>query len=228
MKRELLPFYILHSAFCISLSLSATGAAPADLPAAWPEGRYESMIRTSPFALATPVTPVAAPGFASNLYLTGLAKVGDKDFVTIAYRDQQSRFSLLAGEQSADGVALVSVEWSDVVGKSKVTVKKGTEFSTLGFDEATLQKPAQLTPQTPQQMPQMPQLPQTGQPSQRRVVPARTNQPLQQIPGQPNPQIRPGTNVPQRAPVIVPPTAVQPGQANDARRRIRIINSKPE
>lgn len=224
MKRGLLKFCILHSSFCVCLALPARGAASSDLPAAWPEARYEPMIKTSPFALATPVVPVAAPGFASNLYLTGLAKVGDRDFVTIAYRDQQSRFSLYAGEESTDGVTLVSVEWSDVIGKSKVTVKKGTEFSTLGFDEATLQKPALVTPQ-PGQIPQMPQV---GQPMQRPVVPARTNQPLQQIPGQRNPQVAPGTNLQPRQPLIVPPSTLQPGQPNDPRRRIRIINSQPQ
>ncbi len=214
MTRERVQFWVVQLASAALVSMSATAAAPSEIPAAWPEARYESMMKSSPFALATPIAPVAAPGFASNLYLTGLAKIGERDFVTIAYRDQQSRFSLFTGEQSTEGVTLVSVDWQDAVGKSKVTVKKGTEFSTLAFDEATLQKPAQVTPQA-QPLP----VPQLGQPLQRPVIPARTNQPLQPMPG---------TNVPQRAPVIVPPNPIQPGQANDARRRVRIINSKPQ
>src|SRR5205823_3874355 len=92
------------------------------------------------------------------------------------------------------------------VGKSKATVKKGTEFATLEFDQANLQRPMQVTPQNPQpqmqpqpqQLPQRPMMVPGGKPAlQPGNVPQfpqvpRTNQPIQP-----------------RTTVIVPPAGTQ-------------------
>lgn len=142
--------------FCV---FSVRGEKAGDLPVVYPPARYEQMVKKSPFALATPVVAApATPGFATNLYVTGVAKIGNADFVSISTRDQQSRFSLLAGESSSEGISLVSVEWSDQIGKSRVTVKKGTEFAVLEFDQAALvSNPIQVPPQVaPPPMPVQP------------------------------------------------------------------------
>ena len=102
------------------------------------------MIDKSPFSVATPIAapagPVAppAPSFTQDLYVVGLAKLGSKDFVSIASKDQTQRFSLLLGEQGPDGITVASIARDPGLAKSKVTLKKGTEFGTIGFDETAL------------------------------------------------------------------------------------------
>ena len=181
----------------------ASETASKDFPPAWPVSRYEKMMARSPFALATAVAPPAAPGFAANLYVTGLAKLDSRDFVSISSRDLQTKFSLLSGETSADGITVISVQWSDDVGKSKVTVRKGSETAVIGFDEMAMKNPGPGGP-APQQPPQFPQRP--------AVIP-QIPRPVQQTFTQP-----------QTTPYIAQPPG---GQTQDSRRRIRIINSKP-
>jgi len=185
---------ILAQSLCgFSIRADIQGDIPVPLPAA----RYEQMVKKSPFALATPVVPVAAtPGYAANLYVTGIAKIGNADFVSISSRDQQSKFSLLSGEVGADDISLVSVEWSEQIGKSKVTIKKGAEFAVLEFDQAAMQAQVQAVgvPMPPMPLPQG-QIPPPGM--GRRVVLPNA------IPGMPG----------------------QPGMG--PRQRVRIINNKP-
>jgi hypothetical protein len=189
----------------------------SEIPAGWPPSRYEKMSAKSPFAPATPVVAApVTPGFAANLYVTGVAKIGDQDYVSIASRDaQQPRFSLLTGETSSspEGITMLSVEWSDQIGKSKVNIKKGNESAVLEFDQATLQSSAvQVSPQMPQQIQRGGGAMPPGQPGgmqmdsngQRRII----------LPNQPG--MPPGTQNP-------PMPA-----GSDTRRRIRIINSKPQ
>ena len=162
---------------------------------AWPINRYDKLIRKSPFAPPSVAPVVAAvPGFAANLYLSGLAKIGDRDFVSISSRDQAVKWSLFAGESNVDGIQLVSVQWADAVGKSKVTVKKGTEFAVLEYDQALLQKPVTMTPQ-PINIAQPP----------RPNIPGQPGQPMHPVSlphpgfsGQPNPAVQ----------------IIQPNQAN--------------
>ena len=187
-------------------AFSVRAEIQGDIPAGFPPARYEQMVKKSPFALATPVaTAAAAPGYAANLYVTGIAKIGTADFVSISSRDQQSKFSLLSGETGKDDITLVSVEWSDQIGKSKVTIKKGAEFAVLEFDQAALQTPMQAAGQGPQLpgQPAMPQLPQMGggggPGNGRRII-------LPQPNGGP----------------------VQPGMPGAPRQRMRLINSKPQ
>jgi hypothetical protein len=155
------------------------GVAPDPLPIT----RYEKMINKSFFAPATPMAPAAAPSFAANLYVCSVAKIADKDFVTIAKQgDPQSKFSLYGNDQSDAGIQLVSVEWSDQIGKTKVTIKKGAEFGVLEFDQATLQRPVQVTPQPGPIAP--------GLPPQRPIITRQPNQFAQPIP-QPGAQTEP-------------------------------------
>jgi hypothetical protein len=144
------------------------------------------------------VAPPATPSFAASLYVSGIAKIGNCDFVTVASRDaSQGKFSLTTGEEGQNGISLVSVQWSDQIGKSKVTIKKGNEFSVLEFDQAALRAPVPVTPS-------MPQLP----------------MPIPPPPG--------GVHQPSGdARVILPAPPNAPG-GGGVRRRIRIINNKPQ
>ena len=124
------------------LSTVSLAGAVELMPTAFSSSRYQSMIDKSPFSLGTPppaaVAPPApaAPTFTQDLYLVGLAKLGNQDFVSIASKDQTQRFSILVGEQGPDGITVASVAREPGLAKSKVTLKKGTEFGTITFDEA--------------------------------------------------------------------------------------------
>jgi hypothetical protein len=98
----------------------------------------------SPFAPATPVAPSAPPGpsFAANWFVTGIARIDDKDFVSIQARDLSTQFSLLGHDpHPGNEVSLVEVQWSPVIGKSTVTLRKGAEIASLEFNEATIRGP---------------------------------------------------------------------------------------
>lgn len=120
----------------------ADGKTPAgDQPTAFSLDRYQGMIDRSPFAVASqgatpPPAAPDAPGFAKDLVLTGVVRLNDGEYVTIASRDQSQRFSLTSGE-TYNGITVASVAWSDAVGKTKVTLKRGSEYGVVAFDEAT-------------------------------------------------------------------------------------------
>jgi len=119
----------------------AAVAVEEAVPTAFPKTRYESVRAHSPFALATveapPVTPQAS--FAANWFVGGIARIGDDDFVTIKSRDLATEFSLFAHEtDSATGVTVASVNWTDVIGKSTVILRKGTETAKLEFNEEVI------------------------------------------------------------------------------------------
>jgi hypothetical protein len=120
--------------------------APATpLPTPFPEARYQQMTAKSPFAVASAsaeATAAPTPGFAAQLYVTGVARVGDKDFVAIKTRDPQEgkpavQF-LEVGGTTEEGIKVESVKWSDETGKSTVDVSKAGERATLAFDEDTI------------------------------------------------------------------------------------------
>jgi len=95
----------------------------------------------SPFALATPAAPAApaGPSFAANWFVTGIARIDDKDFVSVQARDLSTQFSLLGHDpHPGNQVSLVEVQWSPEIGKSTVMLRKGTEIARLEFNEATV------------------------------------------------------------------------------------------
>jgi hypothetical protein len=125
-------------------------SAENPVPSAFPIDRYAPLRASSPFALATFVAPAPAPqaSFAANWFVSGIARIGEDNFVTISSRDLSRQFSLFAGE-SKDGVTLASVNWSDDVGKSTVTLRRGAETAQLEFNEAQVHGPAAPTPAGP-------------------------------------------------------------------------------
>jgi len=121
-------------------------SAQDSMPVGFNKSRYESLQAKSPFALATAAVATPAPqaSFAANWYVSGVARIGDTNFVTIKSRDLSTQFSLY-GDEQFDGVMLASVSWSDTVGKSTVVLRKGTETARLEFNEAQLHAPAPAT-----------------------------------------------------------------------------------
>ncbi|MGB8169566.1 MAG: hypothetical protein WCF18_18845 [Chthoniobacteraceae bacterium] len=215
----------MKSTFLLIASASAAFGASAvesAIPSVFPAERYEAMIAKSPFALATPPAPVAAPpekNFADGWYVSGLAQLDGKDFVTIKSRDLAVQLSLF-GTDPRDGIALQKVEWSPALGKSTVTIVKDGQTAKLEFNQAEMQSPASA-PAPPSMAPGTARSQAVNPPMVRPAVP-RPPQPViqpQQYGGLPNvnPTIpRPNGGVGG----VVAPTP-------DTRRRIRVINNVP-
>ena len=132
---------------CALMGLAASGAAlPAaqPLPTPFPLARYQTMSAKSPFAVATATAAVGAPtpGFASQLYIDGVASVGNSDFVAIKSRDPDKAnvIYIEVGKSTDDGMKVERIHWSTEMGKSTVDVSKGAEKATLAFDEAQMAK----------------------------------------------------------------------------------------
>ena len=196
-----------------ALVASRAWSAEQPIPAALPAERYAPKGEKSPFALATPAAPVVTPqaSFAANWYVSGIARVGDTDFVTIKAKDLSAQFSLFGHEPNlGTGVSVASVDWSDTVGKSTVILQKGTETAKLEFNEAELRSPQSGAPQPP---------------------PLGAN-PAGGIPG-PQPLGMPpqpmGIPRPMNPPVVMPPQSARQfptpaANPNEIHRRVRIIN----
>lgn len=152
----------LQPLLCAALCVATGMVCAAEIPTAFPASRYQTMIDKSPFTLATPAVAPSAPtgpppdSFAKDYYLVGIAKLNNKEFVTIAsHVDQTQRFSLFKGEQGPEGITVASVSWEPGIAKSKVMLKKGTEFGSITFDEAAQAGAAegQAPPMPPQPVP---------------------------------------------------------------------------
>ena len=198
------------------LALLPCSAAAAELavPAQHPLSRYQTMFEKSPFALATAAPPPVVPqaGFAEGWYVSSLSRIFNKDRVTIKSRDLSTQFELFGDEPNrANGdIVLAGVDWSPVVGKSTVTIKKGTEFAKLEFDQQAVQNPVQAQPQMPSV------LNRANQPAgMRATLPARpTNLPVTGA--------QPVTNT---QPVVAPSgnEPVTPPTGTEMRRRVRTV-----
>jgi len=173
MNRKLPPLLVLVSGV-IGLAAWAESTQPSQpLPTPFPEARYQQMSAKSPFAVASATavaTAAPTPGFASQLYIDGVAHVGKKDFVAIKSRDpdQPTVNFLEVGGTSPDGMKVERVQWSEEMGKSTVDVTKNGEKATLIFDEQQMAKNAGAAPAVmpgqPGQPVRLPTMPGQGRP----------------------------------------------------------------
>ena len=113
-----------------------------DLPKPFNFARYQPMMDRSPFAVATAVAPAATPNFAKDLYVANAARAKEGDLVTIASSTDKNFKKYLTTSAPVDGYSITSIEWSDKVGATKVTITKEGQSATLGFNEALLRQPA--------------------------------------------------------------------------------------
>lgn len=206
----------------LALFTAQAFAVDSTVPVAFTAERYEKM--QSPFALATPVVPVAAPqaSFAANWYLTGVGRDEQgNDFITITNQDRSVSFSLSGREVHPEtGVSLASVSWNDGYKKTTADIKKGTETATLVFNQTdVVATPLQL----PGARPGGPGAPAPQTP----VVVRPMGVGGAQVPGSMQPRIalpRP-SGAPVSAPVVQPGQlpGVNPQPAGENRRRVRNI-----
>jgi hypothetical protein len=219
------------------LSLAPAVFASTAVPEPVPLGKYDALIQRSPFAPATAPPAPPAPGFAENLFVNGLARIGSRDIVMVYDQQQATTFTLATGQKNDRGISIASVEWAKKVGNSKVTVRKGDQFAVLQFDTAKLKPsepqgapqaaPGQYNPETQQRLQQ-----QTRPSVPRKQQPRGTSR---SVPMQPGAGIRSqpadaAVNQPRTRPpgfMSPGPNGVLPTQNAPAtpRRRVRIINS---
>ena len=124
--------------------------ADDDLPKRLNFDRYQGMLNRSPFALATSVAvPKETPSIFKDLYVANAAKSREGDMVTIASNADKNFKEYLTTKEPVDGYAIASIEWSDKVGQTKVTISKDGQFATLTFNQALIATPVQNPPPAP-------------------------------------------------------------------------------
>src|SRR5437016_1384281 len=140
--------FMLMSIFAVPGAI--TGRADDVLPPRFNFNRYSAMVDHSPFAIATAVAlPSATADFAKDLYVANAARSPEGDMVTIASSSDQNFKKYLSTRQPVDGYSIASIEWSDRVGATKVTISKDGKFASITFNEELLSQPAPNAPPVP-------------------------------------------------------------------------------
>jgi len=133
MKHSVLPGLILAK-----VGLACVWADDV-LPPRFNFDRYSAMVNRSPFAIATAVAlPSATPDFAKDLYVANAARSPEGDMVTLASSSDPNFKKYLTTREPVDGYNIASIEWSDRVGETKVTISKDGKFATITFNQALL------------------------------------------------------------------------------------------
>jgi len=135
--------YSLTLATIIVIAAATCSQAEDVLPPQYNFDRYSKMMDQSPFAIATAVAaPAATPDFAKDLYIANAARSQDGDLVTLASSADHNFKKYLTTKEPVDGYSVASIEWSDKVGQTKVTISKDGNFATLTFNQALLSQAA--------------------------------------------------------------------------------------
>jgi hypothetical protein len=134
-------------ALVLLLGLPLRMVVADDLPKPFSFARYQAMMDRSPFAVATAMAaPEGTPNFAKDLYVANAARSKEGDLVTIASSTDKNFKKYLTTNAPVDGYSISSIEWSDKVGATKVTIAKDDQFATLSFNEALLHPPTASGP----------------------------------------------------------------------------------
>src|SRR6059058_1140739 len=157
-----------HRIIFMSILASAAISSPLqadDLPTKFAFNRYQVMLDHSPFAVATAVVaPAATPAPCKDLYVANAARSPDGDSVTImSSADKDLKKYLNTMEPPVDGFAIASIEWSDKVGETKVTISKDGQFATLTFNQQLITQPLPYRPAPGVVPPPQPAIPKPGQ-----------------------------------------------------------------
>ena len=131
--------YSITLATIIAIAGAILSQAADVLPPQYNFDRYAKMMDQSPFAIASAVAaPAATPDFAKDLYIANAARSQDGDLVTLASTTDHNFKKYLSTKEPVDGYSIASIEWSDKVGQTKVTISKDGNFATLTFNQALL------------------------------------------------------------------------------------------
>jgi hypothetical protein len=182
------------------------------LPPRFNFDRYTAMVDHSPFAVATAVAlPEATPDFAKDLYVANAAHSPEGDIATIISSSDQNFKKYMTTKEPVDGYSIASIEWSDRVGATKVTISKDGKFATLTFNQALVSQAApQGLPRAGQMRPSVPStpLPAAGQASRNDVHAVI----------QRNSKVA-GASTPDPMPNLEPPQVINPQQQQQQQER---------
>ena len=107
--------------------------------------------------------PEATPDFSKDLYVANAARSPEGDMVTIRSSSDQNFKKYLTTREPVDGYSIASIEWSEDVGKTKVTISKDGKFATLTFNQSLLSQAASAgRPVVDQMPPRVPIIPSPG------------------------------------------------------------------
>jgi hypothetical protein len=185
--------YSLTLATILVMAGATCSQAEDVLPPQYNFDRYTKMMDQSPFAIATAVAaPAATPDFAKDLYIANAARSQDGDLVTLASTADHNFKKYLTTKEPMDGYSIASIEWSDKVGETKVTISKDGNFATLTFNQALLSQGAPSGPIASRPMPapampvpnpagvpntHAPKLPPNVPPELQQLIPSRDSMP---------------------------------------------------
>jgi hypothetical protein len=140
-------------ALLLLVAFVTTMVVADDLPKPFTFARYQKMMDRSPFSVATAVTaPAATPSFAKDLYVANAAHNAKEDLVTIASSTDKNFKKYLTTSAPVDGYSITSIDWSDKVGSTTVTIAKDGQSAILSFNEALLKPAAPGQNPVPQQL----------------------------------------------------------------------------
>lgn len=181
------PMGVVAFAWWLNLGLVSQVCASGEIPTRVPFDHYAPMMNRSPFAVATAAAaPAVAPNFAKDLYVANAWRTADGDFVTVQSSvDRNLKEYLSTKEPNKDGYAISNIEWSDVPGRTKVTISKDGQFASIAFNQALM---ATALPAAPAPAPSgvIPQTQPAPMPSYVPPKPAR----VPNIPTPPPPHVR--------------------------------------
>jgi hypothetical protein len=122
------------------------------------------MVDQSPFAIATAAAlPQATPDFAKDLYIANTARSPEGDMATLMSSSDRNFKKYLTTREPVDGYSIASIEWSEDVGKTKVTISKDGQFATLIFNQSLLSQATSAGRPIVEQMPlRVPNIPSQG------------------------------------------------------------------
>jgi hypothetical protein len=122
--------------FIVCLSLAVLGDAPLWAESTMPKGydvsRYEMLWKRSPFTLSSAGDETTF-GFAQDMILGGIAKIGNTEMITIVDKKTQRRL-LISPTAQPDGISLVSIQMDNDLKKTSATIRKGGETATIKYD----------------------------------------------------------------------------------------------
>jgi hypothetical protein len=134
-----------------------SGSADDVLPPRFNFDRYTRMADQSPFAIATAAAlPEATPDFAKDLYIANAARSPEGDMTTLMSSSDRNFKKYLTTREPVDGYSIASIEWSEDVGKTKVTISKDGQFATLIFNQSLLSQATSAGRPIANQMPASP------------------------------------------------------------------------
>jgi len=114
-----------------------TPARAGVIPEGYPVEHYSALWERSPFTIAS-VQDASQAGFAQNLAVVAIARIGNEDMVILLNKQSQERITVSSFKSNAQGMKVVSVAADTDPLKTHVTIQEGSEVAIVGFDKALL------------------------------------------------------------------------------------------